>query len=107
MYLIGIVFTVTSVMIAIFKTEIDSFKDTEHNLSLVSSYKMVFRLLRLRPIRFLSFIYLTVNVICLLLGAEQRSIEIVHSRNLGDFPRISVNMHRNLPFSKLFSSFLK
>jgi hypothetical protein len=62
MYFIGVVFIFTAVAVAVFKKENNSLNKTSEVLNFVTSYKMVIRLIRLRPIQLLSFIYLTINV---------------------------------------------
>lgn len=62
MYIIGVVFLVTSVILAIFKSEKDYLQDFDEKFNLWHSYKMIIKLFRLRPIQIVTLILLTVKV---------------------------------------------
>lgn len=62
MYTIGSIFLVTSVVLAIFKSEKDCLQDFDEKLNLFYSYKMIARLFRLRPIQIIAIVLLTVKV---------------------------------------------
>lgn len=64
MYIIGVIFLITSVALAIFKSENhDTLNSFDEKLNLFYSYKMIFRLFCLRPIQVIAIILLTVKVI--------------------------------------------
>lgn len=62
MYIIGFVFLITSIGLAIFKKENDDLEEIDENLNLFYSYKMIWRLFSLKPIRLISIFSLTVQV---------------------------------------------
>lgn len=60
MYIIGMIFLSTSLVLAIFKKEKHDLDDQQ--LNMFDTYKIIWRLLKLRPIRIYALILLTVHV---------------------------------------------